>query len=463
MKDHEGMLRQRAPRAAFIALVITCVLALAKFGVWIATSSLTVLSQALDSTIDVVALGLVFVGVRIAAKPADDTHHYGHAKADNLVAFGQTVVLGMIVAGVAYQAILRLTVDTSDVHAPWYAVALLAASAGIDAFRVWLLVTTARAEQSEALRAGAVNIASDIGTALVAVVSLLFVRGGVQRADAIGALLVAVPVAVAAVRLGKRSADVLMDRAPDPSDAIERAAAGAPGVAETRRVRVRGSEKQLFADITVAAGRTSSLERAHDISEDVERAVERAVPGTDVVVHVEPTSETDHVVERVHAAASRTDGVHEVHNVLVHEFDEGERSKLHVTLHAKVDAGTSVDEAHDLSERVEAEIESELGSEVRVDTHIEPLPDPETGRDVTDKREDVVETIRRFALEEPDVLDCHEVLVTAVGAELSVVAHVRGRADLPLTRIHDASERMEKAIRAEHPEVGPVVIHFEPE
>jgi divalent metal cation (Fe/Co/Zn/Cd) transporter len=255
-----------------------------------------------------------------------------------------------------------------------------------------------------------------------------------------------------------------MDRAPEaPVRAISDAAARAEGVAETRRVRVRGTSDRLFADVTVAAGRTASLERAHEIAEDVEREIGRVAPGADVVVHVEPTSETSGLVERVQAAASRVPDVHEVHNVLVHAFDESGRSKLHVTLHAKVIAGLSLEQAHALADGVEEEVERELTpQEVRVDTHIEPMKMTAPGADVTASRRDLVDSITRLALEEPDVFDCHEVVLTSSGTQIAVVAHVSGRADLPLTKMHDAADRIEKAIHAAHREVGAVTIHFEP-
>ncbi|MGI8791331.1 MAG: cation transporter dimerization domain-containing protein, partial [Actinomycetota bacterium] len=296
-----------------------------------------------------------------------------------------------------------------------------------------------------------------------ALVSLLLVRAGLPRADAAGGLLVGAAVLVAAWRLARRSIDVLMDRAPrDPAGAITAAASGAPGVAETRRVRVRSSGKQLFADVTVAAGRTSSLERAHDIAEGVEREIARVVPGADVVVHVEPTSETSSHVERAQAAASRTEGVYEVHNVIVHAFRESGRERLHVTLHAKVGALTSLGEAHELSERIEEAVVEELGDEARVDTHLEPLETTTFGTDVTGQRRDIVDTVRQVAEAEIDVLDCHEVLVIGASGRLDITAHVRGRVDLPLARIHAASERIELAIRREVSEAGVVLIHFEP-
>ena len=449
---------------ALIALAITIVLVAAKVGVWVATGSLAVLSQALDSMLDILSIGLLFVGLRIAAKPADSSHHYGHGKAENLSVFAQTLVLGAVVIWVGVGAIQTLFGPEHDVAAPWYSFVLLGGSAVIDTIRVRTLISAARASGSHALRAGALNFATDVGTAAIVLVSLVFVRAGVDRADSIGALIVAVAVALAAYRLGKTSVDVLMDRAPEaPMEAIAEAASRTEGVAETRRVRVRGTGDHLFADVTVAAGRTASLERAHEIAEEVEREIATVAPGTDVVVHVEPVSETSGLVERVQAAASRARGVNEVHNVLIHAFHEGGEPKLHVTLHAKVGPGLSLEEAHRLADEVEDAVARELSEEkVRVDAHIEPLKTTAPGADVTKDREDLVEEIRRFALEEPDVLNCHEVLLTSSGPEISVVAHVGGRGDLPLTRMHDASERIEKAIHAAHPDVGAVTIHFEP-
>ena len=452
----------RAERVALVALAITLALTFAKVAVWAATGSLAVLSQALDSVIDVVVLSLMFFAVRIARKPADRSHQYGHAKAENVVAFAQVVVLGGVVVAVGAQAIGRLASGAEEARAPGYALALIGISLVVDALRARSLVKTGRAEDSPALRAGALNVLTDLATAVVALVSLLFVRAGVDKADSIGAIVVAAAVAVAAARTGKRSVDVLMDRAPQAkADAIEAAASAAPGVAETRRVRVRGDDRHLFADVTVATRRTDSLERAHDIAERVEREIERVVPGADVVVHVEPVVGTG-LVERVTAAASRADGVHEIHNVNVHAFNEGGRDALHATLHAKVKGDLSLVEAHELSDRIEDAVRAELGGDVRVDTHIEPLETTVAGKDVTSEKADLVDSIRTIALEEPDVKDCHEVVITSSGGQLAIVAHVRGRGDLPLARIHEASERIEHALHAAHPEVGPVLIHFEP-
>ncbi len=86
-----------AERAALVALAITLALTIAKVAAWASTDSLAVLSQAVDSALDLVALALVFFAVRVAGKPADEQHHYGHRKAENLVAFTQTLLLAVVV------------------------------------------------------------------------------------------------------------------------------------------------------------------------------------------------------------------------------------------------------------------------------------------------------------------------------------------------------------------------------
>ncbi len=456
-------MERTAERAAGIALAVTIVLGIAKLVVWSMTGSLAVLTQALDSILDIVALVLVFLGVRIGARPADESHNYGHEKAENLAAFAQTIILGVVVLGVALEAVNRLA-GGETITTPWYSFALLGVSAVVDVFRVRMLRTAAAAADSDALRAGALNFTTDIGTAMVALLSLGFVRAGIERADAIGGLIVAAAVSVAAIRLGRRSVDVLMDRAPEaPLRAISDAASHAQGVAETRRVRVRTAGRKLFADVTVAAGRTSSLERAHDIAEAVEKEIERVVPGADVVVHVEPMTAESGLVERVYAAASRVPGTHEVHNVNVHSFDDGAGLQLHVTLHAKVSPGTSIQSAHELSEAIERAVVAELEPGTRVDTHIEPLEPTSKGTVVTGTRADIVRSVTAAAIDETDVLDCHEVIVTEADSRLSVTAHVHARASLSLVRVHEAADRIEQKVHIAHPEVGPVLIHFEPQ
>jgi divalent metal cation (Fe/Co/Zn/Cd) transporter len=103
-----------------------------------------------------------------------------------------------------------------------------------------------------------------------------------------------------------------------------------------------------------------------------------------------------------------------------------------------------------------------LGEGTRVDTHIEPLHLTTLGRDVTSSRGDLVDDIIGIAEREAIVVDCHEVIATQAREGLNVVLHVTGKGNLPLDHIHDASERIEQAVKDAHKEITSVLIHFEP-
>ncbi len=120
-------------------------------------------------------------------------------------------------------------------------------------------------------------------------VGLLFVRGGYPRADAIAALFVAVLVLLAAARLARGNIDVLMDRAPGGAESAARAAIDALGPrVELRRLRMRQAGGRQFADVVIGVAPTAPVGQGHAAADAVEAAVERALPGSDVVVHVEP-------------------------------------------------------------------------------------------------------------------------------------------------------------------------------
>ena len=126
------------------------------------------------------------------------------------------------------------------------------------------------------------------------------------RADAVAALGVAGIVVFVSLQLGKRTVAALLDSAPEGVRDRLMEAAQVPGVVEVRQARLRQSGPESFADLTLAIGPGTSLERAHDIASAAEAAVERLIPGVDVVVHLEPTDHaTDSVVEVARRVAAR--------------------------------------------------------------------------------------------------------------------------------------------------------------
>ncbi|MGH7424786.1 MAG: cation transporter dimerization domain-containing protein, partial [Candidatus Methylomirabilales bacterium] len=231
------------------------------------------------------------------------------------------------------------------------------------------------------------------------------------------------------------------------------------GVGEVRRARLRYVGGQPQADVVVAISRRIPLETAHRLTEHIEEAVRSMEPGADVVVHVEPLADEEVAAERILSLAARHPGVRQVHNVFVARRPDG----LHISLHAKFPGSMTLAEAHETAERLEAEIRSDFDGVARVDTHLEPLEGSATpGTDATRRHALLVGKARALAERQPEVVNCHEVIVTDTKEGLLVVMHCEAAPGLPISNAHQASTRIESEVHRLWPEVERVVVHFEP-
>lgn len=449
----------RVRRAAFLSLVVTLVLVAAKALTALATGSLAMLSEAANSGLDVGTTLITFIAVRIASRPPDHDHPWGHGKAENLSALLQTMVLVGLAMYIAVQAVFRLRSGTAEIDAAWYAFAVVIVSMAVDANRSSMLRRIAREERSPALEADALNFRADLLTSATVLLGLFLVRLGYTAVDAIASLFIAAYVAWMSIRLGRISMDTLMDRAPAGSSArIEQLAGSVDGVEEVRRVRVRyvGGEPQT--DVVIAISRRVPLELAHDVTEEVERLIRQEEPGADVVVHVEPLADEKLMTQRVEAIAMRQPVVAEVHNITVTSHVEGD----HISLHAKFPAAMPLEEAHALVDQLEREILADIPSVIRVDTHLEPLSDGAVGVDVTEQHMLLAQWGKAVAERQPEVHDCHEVMISESAGGLAIVMHCEAEPQLSVTAVHDAATRIEDATHARWPNVTRVTVHFEP-
>ncbi|HWH15230.1 MAG TPA: cation diffusion facilitator family transporter [Miltoncostaeaceae bacterium] len=363
-----------AARTALVSVAAAVVLIAVKLSAGLASGSLALVSEAVHSGSDLVAAVLAFLALRVAGRPPDRSHPYGHGKAEHLSALLEGLLLVAVSGVIVWEAVGRLGDPAEITTGPWVW-ASLALVVVIDAARASASWIGARRHSSPALAAGALHFAGDLAGTLAVIVGLLFVEAGHPEADALAALAVAALVLVASGRLMLRNADILLDRAPAGAtrEAREAIAALGPGVT-LRRLRVRQAAGRHFADVVVAVPPGSALGQAHAAADAVEEALERAVPGMDSVVHVEPGEGSVH--ERVLAAAQGVAGVREVHNVRVVTLDEG----VEASLHLKLPAGTPLAEADAVAGAVRAAVTTALPGVRSVRTHLEPLEEVGRGR-----------------------------------------------------------------------------------
>jgi cation diffusion facilitator family transporter len=454
----EARARQRTAALSVAAAVF---LVAVKLATGLATGSLAFLAESVHSGTDLVAALLTFFAVRVALRPPDREHHYGHGKAEHLAALGESAFLLLVSLFIAFESARRLIEGGSghDVDVTWWALTVLGLVIAVDASRAITSFRTSRRYGSAALAANALHFSSDLAGSLAVLVGLLLVRSGHPSADAAAALFVAALVVLAALRLAKKSVDVLMDRTvADADDRIRAALAQAGEEVELRRVRVRQAGGRHFVDLVVGVPMDTGLSQAHTVADHIEEVVERALGGADVIVHVEPTEAEGGIRERATAAAGAIPEVREVHNVRVMRLPEG----YELSLHVKLPRDLSLDDAHGAVERLEERIRAEVPELRIIHTHIEPLARTDwasapTTDDTAVERAAIESAVKRYTGSAP--LD-----VTFRDGEQGRVALVTVSlpGEQPLPSAHRNAGAIEEAVRERCPELADVIVHTEP-
>jgi cation diffusion facilitator family transporter len=261
------------------------------------TGSLAILAEAAHSGLDLISAITTLLAVRFSGKPADQTHHFGHGKIENLAALIEMVLLFITSAWVLYEAVQRLLFRPVEVDASFWAFVVMGVSILIDFSRSRALAATAKKYNSQALEADALNYRNDMFSSLVTIIGLLLVRFShvfpslhfLNRADSIAAMGLAVIIIYVGARLGWRAIGGLLDRAPNVStQQIAQAVELLPGVIDCHSVRLRQSGPDFFVDLHVTMDGRMPLEEVHALMDQIEKTVQEIVPGADVDVHPEP-------------------------------------------------------------------------------------------------------------------------------------------------------------------------------
>ena len=349
-----------------------------KLSAGVSSGSLGLVSEALHSGTDLIAALLTFFALGVAGKPADEKHQYGHGKAEHLAALFEGAVLSLVSVGVAALAVARLAGwGHITVRPTWWAFAVIGVVLAIDVARTVVSLRTARKFHSAALTSNALHFGSDFAGSLAVLAGLVAARAGWPAGDSVAALFVAALVLSAALRLMRRNVDVLMDRAPaDAEEAARRAIEAIRPAIRLKRIRMRSAAGRYFADVVIAVSPSAAVAQGHAAADAVEAAVERALPETDVVVHVEPTDEDAVTSELAYAAAMKVRRVREIHNISVLHVD----GRTEVSLHLKLPGELSLEDAHRTASDVEHAISDALPGVDAVRTHLEPLAEEAEGR-----------------------------------------------------------------------------------
>jgi cation diffusion facilitator family transporter len=457
---HHSHIDKEKQRVASISLLASAGLSILKFVAALVTGSLGLLSEAVHSLVDFGATAITWFAVRWSGQPADDQHHFGHAKIESVAALFETILLLAISIFVAYEAIHRLFTGKSEVEVTWWAIAIIIISIVVDLNRSRALATAAKNTSSEALAADAAHFQSDMWTSVAVLLGLIGVWLGFQSADAIAALVVSVFIAAIGFTLGKSTLASLLDTAPEGVTADMRTIAeNTDRILAVNLLRVKPAGSLFFVTLSVDVSRMLPTTDLLDIKENLTAAIRSKYPQADLTISINPVPlDNETAFEKIALVAN-------LRNLSVHHLTvQNIEGKLAVSFDLEVEGSTTLERAHQQATELEDAVRNGLGGDVEVESHIEPLPLRQlTGQTADLKTSNAVEKIlQQLTKTERLLSDLHNIRVRYTDGGLYVHYHCRFAPSQTIDAVHAVVDKIENALKARFPHIQRVVAHAEP-
>ena len=289
-------------RAAIASLVVSLILVALKSFAYFASHSVAMLASMADSALDLFTSSLNLFAIRTALTPADKEHRFGHGKAEPLAGLAQAAFIAASALFLVIQGVQRI-LDPQKVENSGPALAVMAVSI---TFAIALIVyqrRVVRKTHSLAVHADAMHYASDLATNIGVVVALVLASYlGWQLADPVIAILVALVMLASALGVGRQSLDQLMDHELPDTDRtrIARIARDHPAVKNVHELKTRAAGLSTFIQIHLEMDAAMRLTEAHAVSDAVEKAIQAAYPGAEIIIHHDPEGFEGGGLEREH-------------------------------------------------------------------------------------------------------------------------------------------------------------------
>src|SRR5918997_1375918 len=472
-------------RVAVTSIIASASLAILKFVVGLSTNSLGILSESLHSGLDFVAAMMTLYAVRIVMRPRDSKYTYGYAKFESISSLSQILLLFAVAGWVFYEGIERiLAPETIQPEITILSFAIMFVSIAVDLGRSRALYRTARKYGSQALEADALHFRTDMLSSAIVLIGLSLVFFlDIPNADAYAAIVVAAMIVYTSLGLGRRTLDVLLDKAPKGVyHQILESVSGLEGVDRPHDIRIRKMGPETFVDMHIEVPRTYTHDTAHKVATIVEEKVKQILPNSDVLVHVDATQYSDETLnDRIRLIAAEMHGITNVHSIYmsnipqpstVHVSEEQEsrqmskqpsndlstkqekenhtfyselQQRLHLYLDVQMNSALDLTTAHNITESFENRLKKEIPQIKNITTHIEI---EEASRDTSaigiEKRssEGYIERIKDAALSVQSVVNCKDVAIVELNGDqhITLTIEIESRIGKSLTTLRDAHE-----------------------
>jgi len=288
----------RKMRAALMSVVSNTTLTVMKLIVGLMIGSVSIMSEAIHSGVDLLASVIAVFSVRTSSIPADEKHPFGHGKVENISGTVEAALIFLAAGWIIYEAIMKLIYPKPIEYVGW-GIGIMLLSALVNVVVSKKLFTVAKETESVALEADAWHLRTDVYTSVGVMISLIFIfmshrlspAANIHWLDPATAICVALLIIRAAYKLTLQSARDLMDaNLPAKEEAWIRhlIMARQPVIHGFHRLRTRKSGNFRFVDVHIKVDPKMSVEASHNITDDLSKSIKEQFPNASITVHIEP-------------------------------------------------------------------------------------------------------------------------------------------------------------------------------
>ncbi|MFB5627364.1 MAG: cation diffusion facilitator family transporter [Nitrosarchaeum sp.] len=434
--------------AIFSAFIVELVFGLVE-------NSLALVTDSIHALLDSVVTVILLLAARMAIKPPDAEHTYGHGKIESLGGLIGGIAIFLIAIFFMYESIQRLQSPIPSVLPGIFAIVGGLYTIGIDIFRIILLRKSIKKIGGATLKADFYHAFMDLGSTVIAIGGIILVSYGFYNGDFVAALILGALLVILSLKLIHKTALDLTDIiSPKLVKKVKEIVTNTEGVIGVGEVLMRRSGETIFTDITISLRGDTSFDRAHEITNMVENNIKNKIPNAIITTHFEPDWKNVPLDAKINDIAKSVDGVKGVHNIISHKT----KGKTYSNLHVMVDREINLYSAHKISEEIEQKIQENIPEIEHVTIHLEPFLAVPTNLNIEDKITE--EKIREILEKYTEIKKIGRIVSLNFENILKIDIDCSFDKESSIEKVHDMTSEIEHVIRAQ---INNAVITIHPE
>lgn len=279
----------RKAKVAALSVTSNTILIIIKLIAGLVSSSVSIISEAIHSSMDLIAAVIAFFAVKVSDNPPDSRHPYGHGKIENISGVIEAILIFVAAGWIIFEAVKRVTAGSPELDMIWLGLVIMVLSGAVNSFVSWKLYKTAKETGSVALEADALHLKTDVYTSLGVATGLgLIILTKIKWIDSVAAIAIALIILLESYRLLMKAFNPLLDQSwPDKDVESLRETLAEMGV-HYHDLRTRAAGNYLFVDLHVEVPGNESVENSHNYCDKIEEKLNHKFKNLNVTIHVEP-------------------------------------------------------------------------------------------------------------------------------------------------------------------------------